>query len=409
MNVNKIHKSPETLKGITVRDGAEYAEEILSGLSESFTFHNLQHTIEVVSACQQLGDYYKLSEEEFENLLLAAWFHDTGYSRCYSGHEKESAKIAKEFLASKGASNWKINSVSALILTTRAETKPDDLLQRIFHDANVSHTGTKNYFAKGQQLRRELHSLLHKSFNEEDWEILQYNFIIKTDFLTEAAQETLEMQRVSNIEKQLTRLKKVYKKLAKDGFVKKTGRGTETMYRVTYRNHINLSAIADNKANMMMSLNSIILSSIVAIVGSGLALGATGIEYFRFGIPIGILILASLSSLIFAIQSAKPNVTHNLSPKAKLNARKSSILFFGNFTMLPLEQYLSDMELLRDDNNLLYDNMSIDIYNLGLVLSRKYGLIKISYNVFMFGIILAVATLLSLLVYSKYISNSPIF
>jgi hypothetical protein len=77
--------------------------------------------------------------------------------------------------------------------------------------------------------------------------------------------------------------------------------------------------------------------------------------------------------------------------------------------MLPLENYVGEMEELRQDENLLYDNMSIDIYNLGLVLRKKYRLLKWSYGLFMAGLILAVASLIVVLVYSTFLSSNPIF
>jgi len=62
----------------------------------------------------------------------------------------------------------------------------------------------------------------------------------------------------------MTNEQPVTQKAAKKG----PGRGVETMYRSAYRNHINLSSIADNKANMMISINTIIMSLIIAVIGS---------------------------------------------------------------------------------------------------------------------------------------------
>ncbi len=404
--VNLQHTTPGLLDQV-----ASYVKELLhTRLSKDYSYHNYQHTSQLAAACTRIAEHYSLTGEDLENLLIAAWFQDTGYCFTYSGHEIESVRMAEDYLSTREVSNARKSIISELILSTRVESQPDTLLKKILHDAGILNTGKKSFFDQGQLLRNEWQAVLNQSFTDEKWEHVQLDFLTKSNFLTTAAQNWLGPRRVKNIEKQQSRLKKLYKNRNRDSLVEKTGRGTETMYRVTYRNHVNLSAIADNKANMMLSLNSIILSSIVAIIGSGLAfLGNSGIEYFRFGIPIAILLLSCLGSLIFAIQSAKPNITHNISPDIDLIQRKSSILFFGNFTQLPLERYLSDMELLRADNHLLYENMSIDLYNLGLVLRRKYHLVKVSYNIFMFGITLAVLAFAFIMIYSTYLSNHPIF
>lgn len=342
--------------------------------------------------------------------MLAAWFHDTGHSHCYSGHEVESAVLAEKFLISKGLNKNRVSAIKELILSTRLEVKPGNLLEEILHDADIQHIGKKNFYRKGQLLRDEWRLILHKNFTDQEWEFMQYRFLTLSRFITQYASEKLGPGRAKNIEDQAKKVKKILHKQAENPNMEKTGGGTETMYRVTYRNHINLSAIADKKANMMMSINSIILSAIIAVVGSGFAfIGGQDVEYYRFGIPIGILLLTSLGSVIFAILSAKPKVTHNLPEDFVISDRKSSVLYFGNFTSLPLMDFLSNLEILRGDNHLLYDNMSIDIYFLGQVLKKKYKLLQFSYSVFMVGLILAVVALIFILFYSKYISTHPIF
>lgn len=394
-----------------VEEAVDFVSHLLKGeLTDQFKFHNYTHTAEVANLCEKMGKYYQLSDEDFENLLLAAWFHDTGFIRCYSGHEAEGVKIAGNFLTAKGFEKQRIETIQTLILSTKAEVKATNLLEEILHDADVQHIGKKNFFEKGQLLREEWELILHKNFDEEEWQWMQQKFITANEFATQYAKEKFGARKKKNAEKQQFLFKKAQASKNKSFDTEKTGRGTETMYRVSYRNHINLSDIADKKANMMMSINTLILSAIIAIAGSGFAMvGGQQVEYYRFGIPMAILLLSSLGSVIFAILSAKPNVTHNLVSDIELRERKSSILYFGNFTQMPLERFLSDMETLRGDNKLLYENMSMDIYYLGVVLKKKFRLLQLSYTIFMVGLIMAVISLIFILIYSKYISKHPIF
>lgn len=394
-----------------VEEAMDFVSALLKEeLTDQFKFHNYTHTAGVAGLCEKMGKYYNLADKNFENLMLAAWFHDTGFIRCYSGHEGESARIATEFLKAKGFDKSRIDTIQNLILSTKMEVKASNLLEEILHDADVQHIGKKNFFEKGKLLREEWELLLNNTFEEEEWEWIQYRFLTMSEFATQYAREKFGGRKKKNMDKQQTLLNKAQTPKLKGFDTEKTGRGTETMYRVSYRNHINLSDIADKKANMMMSINTLILSAIIAIAGSGFAMvGGQQVEYYRFGIPMACLLLSSLGSVIFAILSAKPNVTHNLSSNIDLRERKSSILYFGNFTQMPLDRYLSDMESLRGDNKLLYENMSMDLYYLGIVLKKKFRLLQYSYTVFMAGLILAVISLIFILVYSKYISDHPIF
>lgn len=67
-----------------------------------------------------------------------------------------------------------------------------------------------------------------------------------------------------------------------------------------------------------------------------------------------------------------------------------NLMFFGNFYKMPLEDYDWAMNEMMKDRDYLYSTMIKDLYYLGLVLQRKYNLLRIAYNLFMIGIIITV-------------------
>jgi Family of unknown function (DUF5706) len=176
---------------------------------------------------------------------------------------------------------------------------------------------------------------------------------------------------------------------------KKSKRGRETLFRATYQNQNNLIQMADNKANIIISINTMIISSIIAITGYGAVAGkidSYGVEALA---PIIMIILSCLVSVIFAIQAARPKLI-----KAKVvggSMQKSSLLFFGVIAGYSQKEYLEKMENLLGSGNELYEHMTIDLYNQGLVLKRKYNLLVYAYQVFMFGFILSVLIFLAFL------------
>jgi predicted metal-dependent HD superfamily phosphohydrolase len=369
-------------------------------LPNTYVYHNLPHTSETVEASREAAEYYQLNEEEQTILLLAAWFHDTGYVKVYIGHEDESRQYARFFLEKEQFPEEKIKQVEALIASTRAEHKPGNLCEEILHDADHINIGKKRFFRKAELLRIEWEFFLNKYYTDREWAREQENFIIGTNFYTEYFRRAYGPRREKNIEKQRSSLVKEKLKRKKARAPK---RGTETMYRATYRNHINLSSIADQKANMMISINTIIMSIIITVVGSGFTItGQSFVESIRYTIPICILLLGSLFSVIYAILSARPHVTKKKVDLEKIQKKESSTLFFGNFSNMKLQEFIDNMQELMKSRELLYDNMTIDLYYLGLVLTEKYKLLRISYNVFMSGIILAVVAFISIFLYSQY-------
>ena len=163
------------------------------------------------------------------------------------------------------------------------------------------------------------------------------------------------------------------------------GRGKETLFRVTARNQIELIAIADNKANIVIGINVLLITVIIALLGSDLQLG---IDKFTSRmdllVPFGILLFTCLISAVFAILSAKPQI---IKPDSE---QRSSKLFFHNFYNESLDQYIHNIFEIMSERQATYRHMIIDMYNNGLVLQSKYNLLSKSYTVLMFGLVLSV-------------------
>lgn len=176
---------------------------------------------------------------------------------------------------------------------------------------------------------------------------------------------------------------------------KKGGRGRETLFRATYQNQSNLIQMADNKANIIISINTMIISSIIAITGYGAIAGKIEAYDTKGIVPIVLIVLSCLISVIFAIQAARPKLL-----KAKVvggTMQKSSLLFFGIIASYSQQAYLDEMNRLLASGDDLYEHMTIDLYNQGLILKRKYNLLVYAYQVFMFGFILSVLVFLGFL------------
>ena len=148
---------------------------------------------------------------------------------------------------------------------------------------------------------------------------------------------------------------------------------------------------------MIISLNSILITLIIALFGSGLSiLGIPAVENLELVVPFTILMITNLLSAIFAIMAAKPNIIKPPDGRSP----KISILFFGNFFNKTLDEYLKDMNRLLKSKKNIYEHLSIDLYHQGIVLHRKYSYLRIAYTLFMVGISLSVVSYLVLWIYS---------
>ena len=226
--------------------------------------------------------------------------------------------------------------------------------------------------------------------------------------MTEEAIVKFDDQREINIRLQREKIErlrieqeKLNVKLEKNNPAKplKEGRGVETLYRSVYEYHINLSSIADNKANIMISINTIIISLVITMFGSGYTFsGQNEFGSLRFVLPIAVLLITSLLAVVFAILSSRPNVTTK--ERYELSKKDSSILFFGNFAQLQLREFVDRIKELKNEKEELYDSMSVDIYHLGAVLVKKYKLLTWSYNIFMGGLVICAVSFVIIMMFS---------
>lgn len=167
-------------------------------------------------------------------------------------------------------------------------------------------------------------------------------------------------------------------------------RGVSDMFRTSYRTHVELSAIADNKSNIMISINGIIISIIIASISPKIDANPWLLW------PTAVLLIFCMVSLVFAILAARPRVKKNPVTLEDVRANRANILFFGNYNFMDRSEFVEGLEELMQDEERLYDSMARDIYGLGQVLFKKYDLLKVAYNIFMVGIVIAVLLFLML-------------
>ncbi|MFK5878593.1 MAG: DUF5706 domain-containing protein [Flavobacteriaceae bacterium] len=370
-------------------------------LSTETVYHNFSHTLQVVEASNEIAVAEKISETDLEILLIAAWFHDTGYVKGYEKHEEESKIIAKKYLTAEKFSEDKIQSVLDVIDATVMPQEPKSKLDKIICDADLFHLGLDNYSKKTSLIRSEIERLCDKSFTDIEWMQENDTFLTSHSYFTNYAFEKLSEQKILNLLKVQKDIKKaVEKKKEQDLKVKNKSeetkrkknkaerpeRGIETMFRVTLRNHIKLSDIADTKANILLSVSAIMMS--IALSTLFPKLEKSGNAYLIY--PTLIFILTSVTTMVISILSTRPKVTSGVFTKADVVKKKVNLLFFGNFHKMKLEDFENGMDAMMNDRDYLYKSLMKDLYFLGIVLNKKYKLLRIAYTVFMIGIIITV-------------------
>ncbi len=376
-----------------VQEAGNYVTKLMADkLSDSYEYHSIDHVKYVVDNSEFIGKKSGMSEEEINVVKFCAWFHDIGFIITPENNEKESAQIAAEFLTSKGIDDSIITQVKNCILATCIPQQPKDLISRVLCDADLRHLSEDDYFEEIEKLRKELIFISGEKISKRKFHTMSLKFFQRHEYHTDFAKKELQPQKDKNLQllqKEIYMLeqkkeKKILETKQKKAKPKGYSRGVESMFRLTARNQISLSSIADNKSNILISVNAIIMSITMTVLVTRFE------EIPNIILPTLIFLVFCLITIVFAILSTRPNISSGKFTKEDIKQNKVNLLFFGNFYNMELDDYEWAIgELMKNDDN-LYSTMIKDQHSLGKVLAKKYKLLRIAYNVFMIGIIISV-------------------
>lgn len=192
-----------------------------------------------------------------------------------------------------------------------------------------------------------------------------------------------------------------------------SSKSVETMFRNAYRAQLDMIALAATKANIMISLNGVIVS-ILMVTG-----GFIYANQPAFLLPAILFLITSAISIYFALSAASPSPApahtrafccfrdiikgkasfrdfknYIKTPEKRFNKDSSNILIFEDFARLPKKIYLEEMSKLVNDPEKTYEKMSDQLYWLGLMADKKFSNLRYSYSVFRWGLILSIIAFL---------------
>lgn len=382
----------------------------------NLVYHNLKHTQKVVERVSEIAVHYQLSDRDMFVVYTAAWFHDTGHLFTdLAKHEEKSVALMKEFMEKETDDSNTIGAIAACILATHFPTSPKNKLEEIICDADSYHFGTKEFRKTNKLVKQEL---ILRNYNTitYDWEANTLAMLEQHRYYTPYCQVLLEEGKAENIKRIKRKLVKLavdnsYNKLFDEG--KKEARqekekrslitkGIQTMLRLTSANHLRLSEMADRKANILISVNAIIISITMTFLIKTSEISSS----MRY--PAAAFLVSSLVTIIIAILATRPKISEGKFRKEDVMNKQTNLLFFGNFYKSSIDEYQWAMSTIMRDHEYLYSVLVKDIHQLGVVLGKKYRLIRAAYTVFMAGLVISVLVFIIMMFIYSHRTNQVV-
>ena len=312
-------------------------------LAEYLVYHTYQHSEMVAQTARKISKGMKLGDEGIEVVTLAGWLHDTGYTEVYRGHEEISIRIATEFLRAENYPEEKIKLVTGCIRATKIPQKPNNILEEIVADADLSGLGRKSFFAQGEMLHIEWKEALGITHTDEEWAQQNLELLTGHRFFTSYAREKYDEKQGANIRATYKTIRKLAAK-EEEIFEEQTEEedlNLNTDWDSIFKSQndvdplpaydtLQTSSGNDKKAQMMMIANIVILAAGILSLFIFIDRGLPRIIIMA---PIMLLIVISMITVVFSILSVRPVIpaSKQTSDPPLLQQRSRYLQFSYNF------------------------------------------------------------------------------
>lgn len=372
-------------------------------------YHNSFWAEQLSSFCLEHKTHIVQNTKELHALILSIYFYCVGFYMEHKNSIENSIAILNNFSKKVNLDNDIFEHIQACLMAF-LDDKNHTPFSKKFKEIIWIYPLINNFEECMLLKRGELQLVQERIFTTEEYLDFQLQYLLahkfwELSFLQELftskkallIANLLERKRILliDIEGKIPKRTKdlflenpnlsIYEQLEQNSIPNK---GLQTFWRTVYPMQVQLSSIADNKANMMISINSIVLTLILASFSIGLA-NISEISAAYYTIPMICLILTALSSLLIAVLSVLPKFTNTSTSLQKEEKTLKNIIFFGNFVQISAEQYAKEMQKLFENTDVFYNSWSKELYNLGIVLSFKYRLLRISYGIFFIGLMIS--------------------
>lgn len=380
-----------------LRETALFVEEYMKArLPEQFVFHNYNRTAKVARICDTLSIQSDLKKSEKVLLHLAALFIDIGYCHDSRNSATAGAQIARNYFSEKGLDETAVRVITESIEAIGYPQQPVSLVAQYLCDADMFYLGSNNFSLNSELLREETSRVARITFTDRDWIKEQLQVLEDHTYFTREARKLFKKRRRNNIILVQNQLNRVQSQNETETTAQpemsqpetdrdfKPERGVETLFRVTARKQLDLTSMADSKANLIIGVNTIIISIVISVLGTKL----TGDSHLL--IPSILIILTNATTIVIAILATRPKIIRMEDHIPGKESTEFNILFFGHFSSMSLENYKETIRKTISKKEDIYDTISRDIYYQGIILTKKYRYIAWAYNIFVVGLIVSI-------------------
>jgi predicted metal-dependent HD superfamily phosphohydrolase len=351
-------------------------------------YHGFRRTRELVDACKEIAKGTKLDDEDYETIMLAAWFYDAGYATGLDGKREKSVETLREFLDAQGQPEAVCDAVKACLsnVGNGVPAQGGTLREDVLHDATLAPLAAKSYVEDSELLRLELERRKGKLYSDVDWTQQCISFFESHPFRTRYAQLEYNARRAAN----LVRLHKLLRRQVEEAAEeraeqakasKSVGKTVESIFYYLTKLQVGLVSLADRRTSTMIHVNAIMISIVV-----GLLLRRIDSDRYLL-VPTLCLLTVNLVVIFFSIYSMRG--TRSTLAAEEARTHEANLLAFTNDTAVSLQEYSGRMNHLALDVPGLQKTMIEQMYFVRKMLLARQRSMRLTYDIFIVGLALS--------------------
>ena len=373
----------------------EYIYSFMDKNGESFLFHNYSFIIQAQDALKEISKNESIPKEQLEIPRLVIAFKEVGIVNSDDPSLNNQA-IIDNFFEEVGFSSEQTEQFNQLMDFVRGNRVPKNRIEILLRDSLNIYLAYPDTLEKLNLLRLERELLYHQTYDDLQWLEICKRYFITHDFLTSYAKQKYGGQRYKNfveLDRLLYKMRMDKQKQAKSNVLESTEdhlsfKEAEDLFKIAFRNYVDLVSVADRKAGLMLNVNSIIVSVVIAFTLRRMD------THPLFLIPTITILVAALATIYFAILASKPQEKTQHDPEL----HEGGVFFFGSFDRIDndfikikWDQYKNSLQnLVNGNRGQVIDQITQETFIVRKILAQKFRYISIAYKIFQFGLILTI-------------------
>lgn len=159
-----------------------------AGLPDHLYYHSVEHTLEVLSVCNEYIKRRNIDQHDARLLRLGALLHDIGFTVTDKNHEESGSEIAEKLMLEYDFPQKDIEVVKGLIRATKIPQSPTNPLEEIICDSDLDYLGKENFYEISNLLFKEL-KCMGVLKDMQEWNLAQIKFLESHTYHTDFARK----------------------------------------------------------------------------------------------------------------------------------------------------------------------------------------------------------------------------